>query len=249
MYNEENKWLWSETDPFPEDATQDLNALGLPAPKFGSYLPGYQGRLMFLDDYGLVIRVESQSTIAHNHPHILQPLCTINRPLYRIEVCPAIEVISRTLLKENFGACSYHLQNVLNDLLKHQGMELWDFQLENCGLLPDPDQDGKLKPVVLDRNAVRKNDRYKTSAPPSAFSGQAVFKPLSNAFHSAVEFKDDEKLKFAYQLARQMKEKGTLISSWQKVTLPACKTGKAAVAGRAYAPNVRNYQKNRSILP
>ena len=226
----------------PDDLAQDFESLGLPIPQNNDTMHGYTGRLMFLDDYALAVRIDRGRESAFNyqpvvnHPMVLQPVHTIETKDYRIEVCPGLEILTVPQFKQEFGydETYYFLQDLSREL-KKSSINFWDQQLENIGFMSDPDTDKKI-PIIIDRNAVSLLSDDMDILKTSLENQQSRFAPLKNAFSKKSK-------KRAFSLAREFKEKGVLQTGWHATENIACKTGLASQTAKAYAPRLQDHHK------
>ncbi len=130
-----------------------LEAMGLPLPRRGAVITGSEGALMFLDDYGIILRVELTDDLLRkgeridDHPMVLQPLGQRKLTEYAVlEICPGVHVTKDKKVRD-----------VLFEKLPQSGVSMWDFQVCNAGVLPirlPQFPDGV--PVVIDRLAVER---------------------------------------------------------------------------------------------
>lgn len=217
----------------------------LPLPKAGEFAHGLEGWLVFLNDFGVVIRIEKDTrpglgSFGFDHinddPDILQPLCSWPAEKLVIEICPGIELPQpedEVLLRRN---------------LYSRGIFFWDLDSYNVGRIPihtEEFPDGRA--VVLDRNGVNRQ-----LAPALSVRGWCAYValkhkgeldmpdiqpefygPLRQAFANAAE---PEKMVQAWALCKKSRQSGVLSSSWDRVeypkkNLPDC--------GRNYASHLK----------
>lgn len=237
-----------------DQLSADLQGIYLPALNHADYVSGYGGCLVFLNDYGLVIRFEGrehQDFLNIESPYLLQPLSRVQSQNWVMEVCPALPLLS-------YQACSDHnypvdvgtIQMKLNALLNKDGLKLWDMQMSNCGYMLDPSRDNEFTPIVIDRNAV---DGFSKSILDikRLFRGrekgpQDIFLPLRHAFETAaVATGEDQKqaYKKAYDLCRVFRKNQKLVCGWNDVNNPCNKTGRALKAAQSYQASVQTYHK------
>lgn len=218
--------------------------LGLPLPVLDETAPGTEGWLVFINDYGLVLRVETVQRFEsrkafdriNNDPDILQPLVTIPAGDYIAEFCPGVA----------FGK---HGDNVdLGRGLAARGIEFWDDNLCNVGRVPVHSVEfPEGKPVVIDRLAVRYMHHPNLS--PRSWSawlsnaGKSVdvqaefYAPLRAAFQKAVFGRTQADLKDAWDIAGHFRNAGKLLSLWDTF---GEKTGKCLPdCGRKYAQHMK----------
>jgi hypothetical protein len=223
-----------------------LSDLGLPLPdKKETFMTARKGALLFLEDYGVVIRIESKPTPHGNNARInnsdwvLQPLVSLPAGKALIEICPGCA-----------PATTMEQAEFVNKQLKKEGINYADIQLVNTGLLPFKTPafpDGI--PVVIDRLAV---NRFKhTLAPLKAHFSKtppqkSLYTPLKNAFHAAwpegQAHPDPEKMQNFWQFCTKNVTTGILVAGW-KIPIGDIddyndhyeKKNKAVTVGKAYA--------------
>jgi hypothetical protein len=136
-----------------------LAAMDLPDPEPGEYLPGAEANMLFLNRYGIILRL-GQARNAPEHDLILRPLRSVEmegRPAWNGRKCP----VSITLLPGVEGVSrSTDKSDTLRDRLAVDGIDFWDSKLPNCGYirckLPGF-ENGIL--VVVDRGSVVEKER------------------------------------------------------------------------------------------
>lgn len=224
---------------------QVYDRLGLPLPVLGETGPGTEGWLVFLNDFGLLLRIETVKRFEsresfdriNDDPDILQPILTFPAGHFVAELCPGV------------GPGKAEDVSILCRKLSARGIKFWDARLPNIGRIPVRTQqfpDGK--PVVIDRLGVRYMSHPNLSihgwlswlsmAHRSRDVQAAFYAPLRQAFQKAVSSKNPPDLDAAWALARQLKSEGRLLSSWDKLKagstrkcLPEC--------GRNYAQHLK----------
>lgn len=129
--------------------------LGLPAPETqGEFVAGTDGGLVFLNRYGVVLRIEKKDTSdtsaqfwsdrVNDNPLILRPLATLSAGQAHIEICPGCHTT-------NDQSESRYLQAVLRE----QGINYWDEGAHNIGRVPVKTSSfPQGLSVVVDRGAV-----------------------------------------------------------------------------------------------
>jgi hypothetical protein len=223
-----------------------LTSLGLPLPdKKGTFMLARKGALLFLEDYGVVIRIESKPA-PHGHNErinnsdwVLQPLASLPAGKALIEICAGCA--PATMMEQ---------AEFVSTQLKKEGISYADIQLVNTGLLPFKTPSfPKGIPVVIDRLAV---NRFKHSLSPlkthfSRTSPQkALYVPLKNAFKAAwpegQAQPDPEKMRDFWQLCAKNVTAGILVAGW-KIPIGDIddyndhyeKKNRAITVGKAYA--------------
>lgn len=232
-----------------------LDIMGLPVPQHEEILPGTEGALLFLNDEGIVFRIENnvgytnhETPRLDDHPMVVQPLGTRDLcPRVRLEICPGCATTKNA-----------ELGIALREKTSDAGLRFWDYQLENIGLLPvklPQYPDGV--PVVIDRLAV---DVLRTAVKPvgdalalldlSEDPQKALYAELRDAFQTA--WPEGERLPRRQEirdflaLCRQKKAEGLLVDGWnsQPEKLASwlkaqSKTSMAAYAADKYAGKIK----------
>lgn len=226
--------------------------LGLPAPQDDKeFLKGFEGGLVLVSTYGVVIRIEGKKSKGlffkadriNDNPFILQPLGSISAGKAVVEVCPGC-------YPEN----DERLGVFLTRQLEQSGINFWDNKISNVGRLPvaTPSFPEGL-PVVYDRLAVRhfsprereframlpKLEHKFEKAPPEAAldkiaeaqtAQQALYAPLQQAFVAAWPTgagTDQKKKEIFWSLCAQALQNGELVAGWTEsasVDKPAVKS-------------------------
>ena len=114
------------------------------------FLAGFEGAILFLPPYGLVMRVEPatawQGDRIDDNPFVLQPIGTVDCGGAKIEFCPIIGLNHETRVMAE-----------LDTILEKQGVVFWDKAERNVGLLPHKTvRFPEGMPVVIDRLAVKR---------------------------------------------------------------------------------------------
>jgi hypothetical protein len=209
----------------PETARKvvaDFKKLQLPLPQDGDFLKGTEGALVFLNRYGVVLRIEKTRPeftdhivrLGHN-PLVLRPIASIKALDAIIEICPGTHSDSR----ERDSA-------KIKDLLAKVGVDFWDDGAHNIGRLPfKTPQFPEGLPIVIDRLAVSKMSEHlapvkklleimKLEKDPQ----QHLYGKLSEAFHDAWHSTGGDTAKIAAfwnKCAASVKD-GTLIAGWNE---------------------------------
>lgn len=234
--------------------SEALDAMGLPLPKRGAVIHGSEGVLMFLDQYGIMLRLEVTDDLLfageriNDHPMVLQPLGQRNITPYAVlEICPGVHVTK----DKGVG-------RLLFEKMPETGVDVWDSQLCNTGLLPlRLPQFPEGVPVVLDRLAVEKlTDKVKPVRDALEVFGlrddpQRMYEGLRKSFAAAwpegAPTPDREKFQAFLQECLRQKALGYLVSGWMRDPKAGpndwmyedTKRGMAADAGQAYARQMK----------
>lgn len=200
-------WIKQETPAAVEDF---FHALRLPVPAKNEFtLTTDKGFIVFLNPYGLAIRMTSHDIAPAAHPLVLQPLLRTTAGQYRIDITPGIECPIKYNDAYELAECLY---------FDHGGNY-------NGGYLP-----GTTIPVVIDPESIeilsgsakktaellrRHNYLDKAQNPQDK-----LYRPLKKLFNEAWPGckgkPDHEKLQTAWDKCRQMKDEGKLVASWLK---------------------------------
>lgn len=218
---------------------QAFKNMGLPLPKDSNeFMKGTEGALVFLNPYGVVIRIEKKKTSCDlwqrfdDNPLILQPLASLEAGQAVIEVCPGVAF---TPEKEK----SFYLYCQL----RSEGIDFWDEGAQNVGLVPLalPQFPGGI-PIVVDRLAV---GSLPPNLPPSPSSvtlssqedlaaaqeaEEALYGPLRDAF--AEGLKTPAKMKGFWQMCADYVAKGKMIAGWNDERVYDFEDAKPEIAGQ-----------------
>ena len=179
----------------------------------GEFLAGTEGALVFLNKYGLVIRIESKTPILSERvpdeevSMILKPIASIDMGKAIFEICPALAVAENS---QDAVSLTNHLKN--------EGINFWDDQLANIGILPIKMPNfPEGVPVVIDRLAVEKLSGFtgiiKTALGKEVEKAQAeLYMPLSDSFISA--WNNLSKMDSFWQLCEKYVAEGKLVVGW-----------------------------------
>lgn len=246
------QWLYHRDNMYqsfldtPREILSDLRLIGLPDFERFCTVSGTLGRIIFLNDYGLVVRFESMILTPIDHPSVLQPILRLERSSgYTLEVLPAIPVLTPSAKQKvfNLGRQDKSLQNQLFDTLKKDGYFFYDYpQPENCGYLPHPDDPDTMAPIVLDRNAVKLLSDQAQTVSQHLPDLQKPFVKLKAAFQAAAKKQSRQELGDAFALSRDMKQKGELVCGWN-LERQFYKTLEAKEAAKTYQPLVAAHHK------
>jgi hypothetical protein len=187
--------------------------MGLPLPeKEEEFLKGSVGALVFLNDYGVVIRMElSGGKRVNDSGWIVQPLATIDAGELLIEICPGC--VQAQSAKNN----AY-----LSHKLERQGLKFWDCKISNIGHIPVSSvRFPEGIPVVIDRLGVNKLTesaaaiRAALNDLPSREAAEAqekLYAPLRAAFAAA--WPEPGKMKDFWSLCQSYLREGKLVAGW-----------------------------------
>ncbi|MFH1157675.1 MAG: hypothetical protein V1721_02140 [Pseudomonadota bacterium] len=205
--------------------------LNLPAPQRDrEFLPGLDGALVFLNPYGVVVRIETADSKSKffsriDSPFIIQPLASIKAVKATIEICPGC-----FLIKKNDEAINTYLR----EQLRRRKINFWDDETKNIGTLPEiPEFPGRKFHLVIDRNAVKDlaekisgvrrllgllNRQKKPKEDQEAEEvHKKLYGPFQKAFNNAWPDRsgspDAEKMKKFWELCARKQGK-TLIAGW-----------------------------------
>lgn len=241
-----NNGYWSFDDDGISHLLKAIKSMGLPVPDGKTALPGSEGPIIFMDDHGVVLRIEAKESMFSykriDHPSILQPIASRSiGDNYILEICPGCH-----------GSKDQTLSAKLAKDLRVDGVYYADQQVGNNGYLPikSPEFPNGV-PVVIDRLAVEWLNREVEPVRKALEDDpqQKLYADLRQSFAQAwpedAELPDTDKMKEFWQLCRQAKYEGRLVSGW---VLPdgeeprfadIDKTHMAAKKGAAYAQLTR----------
>lgn len=192
--------------------------LGLPLPEDDEFLKGHMGALLFLDAYGVIVRVEFNDKALGDRrriidPCILQPLGKITTRKMVVAIYPGVE---RAVTGD---------ERYLKRILESRGIDFWDDQEDNVGRLPVK-MPGFPRgvPVVVDvagageffKGSIytlgpikRKNNR-------SCVLQNKLYGRLKKVFRRAIASGDPKIMREFWKLCAKEKKNGVLCSSWTK---------------------------------
>lgn len=219
-----------------------FKTLELPTPQEGDFLSGFAGYLSLINDYGLVIRVETsdksvkkigRGRVRIKHPLVLQPLISIDCKDATLEICPAVNV---TPAKDDDYEDLYKK-------LKESGISFWDGQNENMGYITLPGLPDKKVTIVIDRNAVEPLEDVRkinlNATKDKIDTPQEMFDPLRQKAQECLNGGDMDPF---YDLCKSFKENGMLICGWENESIGG-KTASAALIAKSYSATVRKVKK------
>ncbi len=230
-----------------------LRKLQLPLPRAEDQARlGYDGLLIFLNEYGIAVKIENGEKYAcsvriNNEPEILKPLASIRAGDYIIELCPGCEI---------YTGGGIEVDN-LKAGLKKKGYDFWDAGARNLGYLPVKNlpEDPKGFLVIIDRLSIQfgagaRDNRLEILMP--KFHPQDVLHgPLIEKFRQAWPNRsarvDAEKMAEFWQMCCQFREEGKLVSGWEKYRGPEYGDARTARSPQFIAHSVAvladNYQR------
>ena len=245
-----NKFLSDLSETFCAESADTVrrffDVLGIPLPGgYEEYIDSLEGSLVFLDRYGLVLRIEARDSSlcrefgndwqrVNDHPLVLRPIGSVYSPKAVIEICPAVHV-----------GTDIETSKKLGENLKRDGISYFDQYPQNSGYIAQPD--GRMVAVVVDRlSCTYLNDERPGYHELAARHGdpQALFDPLRAAFDHAMNQKNLKSMRrslgFFLSECEHFQRKGHLVCSWHGSAENAygnidVKTSQASLAAAAYA--------------
>lgn len=202
---------------------QAFQKMSLPLPQsYGEFLHGTEGGLVFLNRYGVVIRIEGKKSKLgseyrfdriNNSPWILKPLASIDAGRAVIEICPGCHP------ETNYDNIGY-----VRDRLREQNINYWDARgFCNSGRVPVKTPSfPKGVPVVIDRLAVRKLTgnikpvrlALKKRAQEAAQAQEKLYGPLRKTFKNS--WPNAPKMARFWALCQRFVQEGKLIAGWNE---------------------------------
>jgi hypothetical protein len=220
---------------------ETFRALNLQPPQTqDEYMKGIEGNLIFLNEYGLVIRIEesysqnrineSDNRYVTHKPDQINDNALILSPLLSIQTGPAVIEICPGCYQEE----SEEKKNYLHQQLKEQDIDFFDCKFSNIGRMPvKTPHFPEGVPVVIDRLAV---SRLSESVAPvrkalkKMFLGQdslqkeimeakeKLYAPLKAALNAAWPRQSGEanpqKMQQFWALCRTYVQEGKLVAGW-----------------------------------
>lgn len=199
-------WVKEETCAAVKDF---FTAMRLPVPEKNEFTETNDcGFIVFLNPYGLAVRMTLHAVAPVTHPLVLQPLLRVAAGQYRIDVTPGIECPIEYDDADDLESCLH-----FDTASPH-----------NAGYLPDTGI-----PVVLDPRgifllsksvertaALLSKHNYRDRVDPQ----EKLYGPLKKLFNEAWpgcnEKPEPAKLQNVWNKCRDMKEGGKLVTSWLK---------------------------------
>jgi len=215
--------------------------LGLPVPqRDNEFMHGSEGRIIFLNDYGLVIRIEENNSRINDSPWVLQPIASIKAGAATIEICPGVHFEPDEKDKD-----------ALSKLALQDGLKFWDAGAKNMGRLPvKTPHFPEGVPVVIDRPSVFRlpeGGQEITEAAPEdkakyneAVLAQKRYEPLQNLFKKC--WPDTQKMKKFWQECESFQQQGKLVAGWNESADSKINEGKtydAAAVAHHYADRLK----------
>jgi len=202
--------------PYPQESKSILET----KEDSGELKRGAEGCLIFLEDYGCVVRIERNEPYLGGaerieHSHILQPLISIPAGEVTIEVCPGTNCSDK-----------WKDTDIIRTKLTRDGIKYWDYGERNTGLLPikTPEFPNGY-PIVIDRLAVsRLSENIPDIKEALETSPQTeLYSPLKEKFLEAFESGKKDKVKEVWDLCAEFKKQGKLVSGWtdkENISIP-----------------------------
>jgi len=223
-----------------------LNKLQLPVPEKGTqYFYGRTGFIIFINRYGVVIRMEEKDDDAkyicrvNDSDFILKPLSTQIVGDLVAEVCPGYHrnTTEKSVL-------------IVKAMLKDEGIHFYDNLIENVGLSPFKTPEfPEGRPTLIDRLSVSRlteatNDIRQALANREASIEDKAYAPLVQAFADAwptgQSAPDKDKTEKCWQLCAQFKAEGKLVTGWNERE----HNHPATIAGKSYD---KCFRKNKLL--
>lgn len=243
------RWFPISIDKIMPPVIALFDGMGLPLPARDSVMVATAGVMVFLDDYGLTIRIEKTDhwTGAHIADHPLMLGALLQRrllPQVVLEICPGVHTTKDRALQRKFLKAT-----------NGSGIKMMDTQVANIGILPGSDQI-----VIIDRMAARHLEGFtalwqrivarQLHHPQKALYG-ALQEAAEQAWRKDQALPDAAGLQKFMQLAQQAKQDGVLVSGWvnddhMQPLYAANKPSMATAAGRAYAQQIEK-KRQRSV--
>ena len=238
-----------------ESARKVLEAfdkINLPPPTTGNqFLKSNEGSIVFVNKYGVVVRVEPQNPAKNYYVRvndsgcILQPLGSIDAGKAVVEICPGCDV------EKDEASIEY-----MKGLLKDEGLVFSDPQLENLGRLhTDNARHPKGVLLILDRLAVSKMKEdvklVKNALSEEAKKEQERFTaPFRKAFNEGLT--DRSKMNEFWALLEKHVAEGKIITGWNdnsdffdKIEYLS-KTSRAEEVARYYSHILTKFEKKKA---
>lgn len=209
--------------------------MGLPAPeKHNEFMHGSEGRMIFLNACGLVIRIEENNSRINDSPWVLQPIASIRAGEAVIEICPGV----------HFEPDESN-RNILSELLLQDSVRFWDPGAKNMGRLPfKTPAFPKGIPVVVDRPSVYKltegskevrealiriktGDKAKYNE--AAEAQQRLYAPLQRLFREC--WSELGRMERFWKECEKLVQEGKLVAGWNETDDMDVNEGKTYDAG------------------
>lgn len=240
-------WLYGR---FGGDTAQEIlksfQKMGLPEPE-STYevLKATEGFLVFLNKYGIVIRIEykdaknspSEEILdrVNNSEWILKPIASIDVGKAIIEICPGCHISKNV-----------EYVHQLKETLAKQRIIFWDAGPRNIGLMPiKTTQFPEGVPVVIDRLAVAKLSNSaglarKVLDKEIVKMQRKLYGPLQRSFKDT--WPDPEKMKQFWSLCEQYVAEEKLIAGWNAAAAddPYSKPTRAYMCAKNYGERLKH---------
>ena len=239
-------------DESAQKVLEAFEKINLPPPEKGrEFLKSNEGSLVFVNKYGVVVRVEPQNPEKNFYVRvndsgcILQPLGSLDAGSAVIEICPGCDV------ERDEASIEY-----MKGLLKDEGLVFSDPQLENLGRLhTDNDRYPGGVLLILDRLAVSKMKGdvkiVKNALSEEAKKEQERFTaPFRKAFKEGLE--DKSRMKRFWELLERYSAEGKIIRGWNDNSDffdsidHLSKTSRAEEVARYYAIILEKYERKKA---
>lgn len=220
--------LWEKFDLETVNAAIGvLDRLGLPIPENNAqFMVAKEGAVIFSSRYGVVIRIEAKETSGdkkgeriNNHPLILQPLGSFDAGETIVEICPGCEVSS----EQRRGHKGW--DHALQQNLARTGVNYWDHQTNNSGVLPvNLPSFPEGIPVVVDRLAVEALSMatadVKKALAEIGLAGKNPQEELYGSLRQALTagWEDRAKMKDFWHACSEAVKKGVLVAGWENAS-------------------------------
>lgn len=229
----------------PETSQQVIDTLAqlqLPLPDHKSLVQGSEGVLLFVNPYGVVLRIEAYEdgythfTRFNENPWVVQPLGARRAGEALIEICPGV-----------YPAPQDIDTRAMQKALLQTGVDYWDQQPDNAGFIPLRTLEYPQGfPVVIDRLAVDKLSKaiepvkkalrgWGFDKDPQEILYHDIKQRFAEAWPQDSAAPDAQKLAAFWQACAAKLQMGHLVKGW---TIPAegemFKRDMAAEASRAY---------------
>lgn len=218
-----------ESRPTVAAIVSTFDKLKLPLPESADEsLDGTEGFMVFLDAFGVVLRIESKNATraerVDDNARILRPLGSIDAGEVIIEICPGTH-----------AGKSKPASNFLKKALKEEGVDFWDDGVPNIGHLPlaTPEFPEGV-PVVIDRLAVRRLTNAAKSIRPMLDIQEKIYGSLRLAFANAWPEGMDFPVAMTgfWEKCHDFRLAGKLVDGWNE-TVPAGKYSRVAKVQQA----------------
>lgn len=222
------------------EVVKTFKKLRLPVPK-EEFLGGTEGALVFLNRYGMVLRVEArdgeteykESKRVDDSTWVLRPVASINAGKAVIELCPGCKMNSE-----------YSDAVKVRDNLRKEGIDFWDMgdfgdATRNVGMIPYKMRGfPKGVPVVIDRLAVGRLSQslVKVARSLNAQDPQELMYGSLKRMFTAVwsENPDPAEMSRFWEKCLESKKHGKLVAGWNEYYGDSDKSREAPKIAAAY---------------